>query len=65
MHRVQQCFTHFGWFVQLSSQQTEQEYKQNVFGSVSRFSSLGKGKIIVVGDFNFHIEDEHDSKVYT
>jgi len=32
---VQQYFTHFGWFVPPSSQQTEHEHKQNVFRPVS------------------------------
>ena len=66
MNCVQQCFTNFILFVSPSSQQTEQENRQNVF--LDQFPDflhlLRDGKeVIVVGDINCHFENKHNSEV--
>ena len=63
---VQQYFTHFGFFVPPSSQQTEHETNKmflDPFPDFLHSLSDSKGKIMVVDDFNFYFENEHDSEV--
>ena len=61
---VNQYFTHFGLFVPHSKlNKSKNKMILDQFPDFLHSFNDGKGEITVVGDFNFHFANEHDSEV--